>query len=265
MSSADRFLIRFKLSARRTMKKHILIVLVLAGWTAGVRASDTNLTVTLPAHKPVWQSSIALGLTAAAGNSDSTLVTGNFETHKRMPRDEWSLGADAAYGEVDSVKNNESLHGFAQYNHLFDERWYGYTRAAALHDGIADVTYRVTLSPGVGYYFIKNQQTSLAAEFGPGAIFEKLDGEHSMYSSLRVAQRFEHKFNDHARLWQNVEFLPQTDKPDNFLVNAEIGMETTLTRQLSLQVYVQDSFANQPAPGRKNNDVKLVSALAIKF
>jgi hypothetical protein len=86
-----------------------------------------------------------------------------------------------------------------------------------------------------------------------------------MYSSLRVAQRFEHKFNDHARLWQNVEFLPQTDKPDNFLVNAEIGMETTLTRQLSLQVYVQDSFANQPAPGRKNNDVKLVSALAIKF
>jgi len=282
------------------MKKCILLVLILVVLTAHSRASDTNQTVATPAanpaadsnnalvllateasntqsassaavatnvstNKPVWESTVSLGLTATAGNVNSALATGNFRTHRKAPRDEWTLGADGAYGEVSSVKNNETLHGFVQYNHLFNERWYGYTRADALHDGIADVAYRITFSPGAGYYFIKNQQTSLAGEFGPAILYEKLDDEYHTYPTLRLAERFEHKFDAHARLWQNVEFLPPADSPRDFLVNAEIGVETPLTKHLSLQTYVQDNYANHPAPGRKDNDVKLVSALAIKF
>ncbi len=214
-------------------------------------------------NKPVWDGNISLGLTATAGNSDSALVTGNFRAHRRAPLDEWTFGADAAYGEVSSVKNNETLHGYVQYNHLFNQRWYGYGRGDALHDGIADVTYRFTLSSGAGYYFIKNPETSLAGEFGPAVLYEKLDGEYHTYPVVRLAERFEHKFDAHARLWETLEFLPPADSPRNFLVNAEIGIETPLTKQLSLQVYVQDNYANHPALGRKDNDVKLIRALAV--
>ena len=62
-----------------------------------------------------------------------------------------------------------------------------------------------------------------------------------------------------------MEFLPQVDRPDNFLVNTEVGAEAALTKRLSLRTVVQDNFANDPAPGRKDNDVKLVSGLAYKF
>jgi putative salt-induced outer membrane protein YdiY len=62
-----------------------------------------------------------------------------------------------------------------------------------------------------------------------------------------------------------VEFLPQVNKPDNFLVNAEIGAEAALTKTFSLQAVLQDNFVNQPAPGRKDNDVKLISSLVYKF
>ncbi len=286
------------------MKKQILIVLVLVVLTTYGRASDVNPTDAVPGNgpaefsnnalsflaavtsdshttqgtlpsdvvvtnlstnQPVWESRIALGLTATAGNSDSALATGNFQTHKKMPWDEWALGVEGAYGEVSSVKNNETLHGFVQYNHLFSKRWYGYARADALHDGIADVTYRFTFSPGAGYYFIKNEQTSLAGEIGPAVLYEKLDGGYHLYPMLRLAERFEHKFDGHARLWQSVEFLPPFTSPRNFLINAEIGLETPLTKYFSLQTYVQDNYANHPAPGRKDNDVKLISALAIKF
>jgi putative salt-induced outer membrane protein YdiY len=282
------------------MKKHILLVLVPVVLTAHSRASDTNQPVTAPANNPavdsnnalellatetsnsqsvtsavvatnvstnkaVWESSISLGLTATAGNVNSALATGNFRTHKKTPLDEWNLGVDAAYGEVSSVKNNETLHGFVQYNHLFSERWYGYMRGDALHDGIADVPYRFTFSPGAGYYFVKNKQTSLAGELGPAILYEKLDDEYRTYPTLRLAERFEHKFDAYARLWQNVEFLPPADNPRDFLVNAEIGVDTPLTKHLSLQTYVQDNYANRPAPGFKDNDVKLVSALAVKF
>jgi putative salt-induced outer membrane protein YdiY len=282
------------------MKKQILIVLVLVALTVFDRACGANpiglgpgnnpfeannqaltllataagagdgtpggmVSTNASAKKPVWDATVAFGLTATAGNSDSALVTGNFLTHRKTPLDEWALGADAAYGETASVKNNETLHGFIQYNHLFGERWYGFLRTDGLHDGIADVVYRLTLSTGAGYYFIKDKQTSLAGEAGPALLYEKLDDEYHTYPVLRLAERYEHKFDDHARVWQNVEFLPPADSPRNFLVNAVVGVETTLTRQLSLQTFVQDSYANEPAPGFKDNDVKLVSALAYKF
>ena len=222
---------------------------------------STNLTT----NQPPWQSTLTFGLTATAGNSDSALVTGIFQTHKKTLEDEWTLHGDAAYGEASSVENNETLHGFVQYNHLFSDRWYGYARGDALHDGIADVEYRLTLSPGAGYYFVKNGQTGLAGEAGPAILYEKLDGEYHTYPTLRLAARLDHKFDGHARLWENIEFLPPITAPDNFLVNAEVGVETPLTKYFSLQTYVQDNYANVPAPGRLNNDVKLVSALAVKF
>ena len=181
------------------------------------------------------------------------------------PTNELILGVDGSYGENKRVENNETLHGFSQYNHLFSRHWFGYARVDGLHDGIANVVYRVTLSPGLGYYFLKTKVTTLAGEIGPGLVLEKLDGQRKSYVTPRLAERFEHKVNDHARLWENAEFLPQADKLDNFLVNAEVGIETTITKRLTLRTVVQDNFAHDPAPGRKDNDIKLVSGLAYKF
>jgi hypothetical protein len=55
------------------------------------------------------------------------------------------------------------------------------------------------------------------------------------------------------------------NKLRNFLINAEVGAEASLTKTFSLQVTLQDSFINQPAPGYKSNDVKLISGLVYKF
>jgi putative salt-induced outer membrane protein YdiY len=278
------------------MKRHILIVLFLVVLTVRGRAGGTNQIITASTNKPaenlsnglvvvaalgsaidatqsavvatnksVWESSIAFGLTLTSGNSDTLLANTAFNTHRRNPTNEWFFGADASYGENNSLKNAETLHGFGQYNHLFSEHWFGYMRADALHDGIANVVYRVTVSPGVGYYILKTKATTLAGEVGPSVVFEKLDGERSIYPTPRLAERFEHKMDEHTRLWQNVEFLPEADKPDNFLINAEVGVEAALTKRLSLRTVIQDTYANIPAPGRTDNDVKLVSGLAYKF
>ena len=59
--------------------------------------------------------------------------------------------------------------------------------------------------------------------------------------------------------------IPQANKANNFLINAEAGVESALTEKLNLQLVLQDNYANIPAPGRKNNDLRLISALAFKF
>ena len=193
------------------------------------------------------------------------LMDSAIKAHRNNLTNEVTLSLEGTYGEDHSVKNNESLHAIGQYNHLFSERFYAYGRGDGFHDAIADLTYRFTLSPGVGYYFLKDKETTLAGEIGPGAVLEKLDGSRENYAAARVAERFERKIDDHARIWENVEFLPQFDEGNNFLVNAEIGVETPLTKRMSLSVDLQDNYINLPAPGRQRNDMKLISGLIYKF
>jgi putative salt-induced outer membrane protein YdiY len=215
--------------------------------------------------KSPWEITAAAGVTLTRGNSDTVLGTANILGVGKWQRDELRLGADGAYGENDDVKNAESLHGFAQYNRLFNERAFGYLRFDALHDAIADLEYRLTFSPGVGYYFLKNPTTSLSGEVGPGLVYEKQGAGTHTYLSLRVAERFEHKFSKTAKLWQSLEWLPQVDRFSNYILNAELGVETALTQKLALRVFAQDTYDNEPAPGRQKNDLKLVTAIAYKF
>jgi putative salt-induced outer membrane protein YdiY len=219
-----------------------------------------------PPAKFLWESSASAGLTLTRGNSETLLFTAGLETHRKTPFDEYNLGVNLAYGKNDSVKSADLLHTFGQWNHLFSERAFSYMRADGVRDEIADVNYRVSLSPGAGYYFVKATNTTLAGEVGPGVVFQELGNQETTFSTLRLAERFEHKFNHGgARVWESVEFLPQLDRLDNYLVNAEAGVESALSKKLSLQVVLDDSYDNRPAAGRLKNDVKIISGIKYKF
>jgi putative salt-induced outer membrane protein YdiY len=245
-----------------------LAIFVLAN---SIRAEEPAPSIpTNPPPNP-WKSSASAGLTVTRGNSDTLLAAFAAKTEKSWDKNELSFGADATYGESkingqDTTTAN-SVRGYGQYNRLFTPRWYGYLRADALHDDLADIAYRVTLSPGVGYYFIKDKQTEFSIEGGPGVVSQRLGDDDSTYVILRIADKFKHELNDRARIWQTAEFLPQVDKFDNYIINAEIGVEADLTqdKKLSLRAYLQDTYNSIPAPGHKKNDAKLIAAIAYKF
>jgi len=215
--------------------------------------------------KPEWESTLAFGMTVTKGNSDTILMDSAFKTHRLNLTNEVTAMIEGTYGKNDSVKNNETLHGLVQYNHLFTERLFGYLLTDGYHDAIANISYRLTVSPGLGYYFIKQKSRTLAVEAGPSFVYEKLDGEYKSYSAARGAERFDQKIDDHTHIWQSAEILPQVDDLRNFIVNAELGVETALSKRLSLRVVLQDNYVNEPAPSRKKNDVKLISGLTYKF
>src|ERR1017187_10797496 len=131
---------------------------------AGLASAQAQATAPAPDPDPTgWKSSAAAGLTLTRGNSSTLLATLNAATAKKWEQNELSFGADATYGEskIDGTQHrtSDSLQGFGQYNRLFNERLYGYLRLDGLHDQIADMAYRLTLAPGVGYYLIKEKKT----------------------------------------------------------------------------------------------------------
>jgi putative salt-induced outer membrane protein YdiY len=216
-----------------------------------------------------------LGLTLTKGNSDTLLATANILSAKKWEKNEIALGANAAYGEDDGTKNTESFSAFGQYNRLLNERLFGYGRVEGLYDGMAYIDYRVTVSAGLGYYFIKNDKMTLSAEVGPGWVAEKVGGVDPLgnelpsqteeYFTIRFAERFEYKISKTARLWQLAEYMPQIDDWGNYVITAELGIESSISKSLNLRAYLQDTYRSEPATGAEENDLKLVAGVQYKF
>src|SRR5687767_10918917 len=110
-------------------KKTILIACVLVTSALASVAAETN-------H---WDASLAAGATLTKGNSDTFLGNITFNANRKAPRDEILLGAGVTYGttenrdvlqpngtrrdETETTTANASA--FGQYNHLFNEKFYG--------------------------------------------------------------------------------------------------------------------------------------------
>jgi putative salt-induced outer membrane protein YdiY len=262
---------------------HISVV-VLVAWSgtrlvgADAKPAATNAP---PAKYPVtnqWDSTIAVGMTLTRGNSETFLSTLAFKAVRKTTNNEVLLGVAGSYGEsTTEVTRNGQKHdeskrtvanaaAYGQYNYLFTDRIYGGGRVDFVHDSIADLSYRVTVSPLAGYYVIKNPKAKLSFEFGPSGVFERQEGTNSsQYAALRLGDRFEYKFTPKSKVWQSFDVIPQVDRFSNYLLVAEVGAEAALTQQFSLRAVLQDAYDNEPANGRKNNDIKLITSLVYKF
>jgi putative salt-induced outer membrane protein YdiY len=224
-----------------------------------------------PPETKAWVTTAAAGLTLTRGNSENFLATLSLDAKRKWEKDEVFLGISGGYGDstVNNVnsKNTEFVQGFGQYNRLFSDRFYGGLRLDGQYDGIAGIDYRAKITPMVGYYLIKNEKMTLSAEAGPSAVFEQLQGESARsYMAIRFAENFEYKLTATTKLWETLAYIPEiSDWANNYLVNLEVGIDTAITKQLSLRVVFQDMYASQPAAGRKSNDLRLLAGVAYKF
>jgi putative salt-induced outer membrane protein YdiY len=220
-----------------------------------------------------WESVAAVGLGLTRGNSENFLVTASITTARKWSKDEMLLGASAGYGETtntdtdDHTTTDQYVKGYAQWNHLITERFYAGLRLDGVYDEVAGIEYRFTVSPLAGYYIIKQPRMFLAAEAGPSFVAEHLHGEEArQYLALRFAERFEYKFpGDRARFWENASWVPQIDDFNNWILTLQVGIAASITKALELRLVLDDQYDNEPAPGFKNNDLKLTAQLGYKF
>ena len=250
----------------RSIKNATITTALLAVACLNVSAQEDVDAPEEPKKYP-WKYSAGFSLTFTSGNTDTLLTAADFTAERKAETSEMFGGVSGVYGEDDGETNNEKLLGFFQYNWPFgdDNRWYGLGRVEGMYDGIADIDYRFTFSLGIGYYAIKTEKTSLSFEVGPSYVFEERAGVQDDYAAIRAGEKFTHDFNEKTRIWQSVEIVPQVEDFENYVINAEAGVETDLAESLQLRVYVQDTYYNEPAPGRKSNDVKMFAGIKYKF
>ncbi len=225
-----------------------------------------------PSNAPVWHGDAAFGLSLSRGNANTFLMNASASADNVWDKNDLKFGADGQYalnnyGQTNQTRAAEAVHGFTEYKRLFTERFYGSARIDGFHDDIAEIRYRIIVGPAAGYYFIKSDASKLSGEIGPSFIDEKLGSNTEGYVTIRFSERGEHTLNKAktARVWEQVDFMPQVDDFSNYLLNSEAGVEAALNAHFSLRICADDKFDSKPAAGRKENDILLVSSLVYKY
>jgi len=269
-------------------KSLVLTLSFAAGGINVASAADAEAAADAPpaeeVKKPKWETSAGFGLTYATGNSEQFLVVLGIDSAKKWDKNEVALSLNAGYGEsevttVDASGNTSTsmekniafIRGGGQYNRLFSERFYGLATLHGAHDEIADLIYRMSASVGAGYYFVKNDRMTLDANAGPGYVWEQKhddlrDSDYKDdYATIRFGESFEYKLSERSRIWQSVVYLPRITDWSQFVLTFEAGIEAMIVERVALRFVAQDTYDSNPAPGKKENDLKLITSLNYSF
>lgn len=241
-----------------------------------INPTSTQAQAAAP-EKKGWETVASAGLTVQSGNSESLATTLGLDTKKKWESDEALLGASGGYGKSSSTGNERSrttdyAKAYGQYNHLISERAYFGLRIDGEHDGIADLAYRIRVSPLIGYYVIKNDKTTLSFDAGPSFTVEEREAsptkprDKQEFIALRFGEKFEHKISDTTKIWQTAEYIPAIkDWPEHDLINGEIGISTAITPKWDLQVKYQVTYDNGVNFGKECTDTRLIALTSYKF
>ncbi len=238
---------------------------------AGCNASDDACA---PKKKiDAWDKSIAAGFNLTSGNSETTLLNVAISARKEDSSGNifdssaaFNYGTDENSKDVngDNVTRND-IRGFARYDHLLTDEWYLGFGTSFLNDDLADIDYRVTVDPSPGVYLLKNDDYKFRVEAGPSYLFEKVGGESDSYFAPRVAERFDWVISCTSKLYEKAEALFDINNGDNYIVNAEAGVEAALSTDLALVFAVRNVYDNVPAPDREKNDLQTITSIKVSL
>lgn len=223
--------------------------------------------------KPHWTGSVVAGLLMARGNTESDTANVAAEAQRRTDNDRISLGAGYLYAnqrDNDTGKNSTSADTWflkGKYDYFFSEKFYGYGNIHYEKDRIANLDMRVTPGAGVGYQWIEKPDLNFFTEGGLSWVYERYTepDETRDYVAARLAYHFDKSFNDHVKMFHNLEFLPDLEDINIYLVNTDVGLRAAVTERMIVEAKAQMAFNSQPSEGRDMKDMRYLLGVGWTF
>lgn len=212
------------------------------------------------------EKNIGVGLNLNRGNSDSLTASLVLDGRRKREASVLDVALRGSYGKTDDRTTAERIGLTTDFQRDVSSSLYWVLSGGFERDRVADLDYRLDTGIGFGRYLLRDEKTTLSLDGGLGWVNIRYRSEpRDDYFSLRFAQRFEKRFENAARLWQSLRWFPEAADPGTFLALFETGLEAPFTGRSSLRLVFQNNYNSKPAPGKKKNDLALISYLAWRF
>ena len=127
---------------------------------------------------------------------------------------------------------------------LGESRWSPYAKSIFVYDEFRPYSCELTLNAGIGYRFIKAENTTLTGRFGSGASRKFHGSDNEWEPEAMFGVDFEHKISDRQKLRATVEYYPEWDDFGLYRIRSDVGWEMLLDERtnMSLKLGVIDRY-----------------------
>jgi putative salt-induced outer membrane protein YdiY len=232
--------------------------------------AGADADIPCPCEKPpsALTGNVGAGLAFTRGNTDSTNANVTFAL-KYDPKNKNIFKAGGLYlrarSEGQDTLNQATVRVRDEYH--FSKNLFTFGDVRYLRDPFKQISYRIDPLGGLGYQFVKTEQTEFAVDAGVGGAFEKNPGRDlSTSGAYQAGEAFSHKLSTTATLVQNANGVWKMNDSADALYHFDISLAAAVTHWSELKVSFVDDVKNKPIPpSTEKSDKAVVMAFVMKF
>jgi putative salt-induced outer membrane protein YdiY len=213
-----------------------------------------------------WQGNVALAMSRAAGNTESTTYSAAVDEVRATPENKISAYLSALYGVSQGVKSADKARLGSRYDHFLSTNTFGFGLLEFENDRLANLNLRSGVGAGLGYYFVKEAAHSFDV-FG-GLSYTQSDlmlGNNTQGSEVLLGEESTHQLSDSTRFKQKLTAYPSVEKSGQFRSVFEGGLVIDLSSTMGLSISLQNKYNSTAGLGLKKSDTVLLTGLNIKI
>jgi len=250
------------------------------GAAAGLTEDDLSATKT-------WQGKIGAGFDTRSGNTEKDAASVHAEARKLQG--DWIVLADFDYawerveetaedGTSKDKDTVDSLGGAIDVKRRLPG-CFVYGAVTGERDRIADLNYRFVESLGLGTFLIDRDTLKFSVQAGLAYVQEEYDApaateenpdpksESDDYLAYQASERIDWipTWAEGVSFFEAASYLCSFDESDDYLVNAEAGVDIPMFLGLSLTFKGVVEYDNTPAAGKERCDRQLATQVSYNF
>ncbi|MGB7346106.1 MAG: DUF481 domain-containing protein [Pirellulaceae bacterium] len=215
-----------------------------------------------------WTNSFELGLDGSQGNAETLAIQTGAELKRKT--DAYTLALDFDYRLANNRKVVTEENGRLNIDYdrlLGDSPWSIFGKFGMEWDEFKAFDLRLNLNSGLGYHWIRDDQTTFVTRFGAGASREIGSPDDDWVPEAVFGMDLEHQVNKRNKLKAKVDYFPSWEDFSNYRVVSDASWEILLSEDdsLSLKLAATDRYDSTPQGGNKANDVYYSLLLLVKF
>jgi len=223
-----------------------------------------------PGWGQLWAGTGSVGLAGTSGNARAMTFTTAVDAARRTNTDKTSVYFKVIKASALTNGKNEStaqaVRGGLAYDHDVRPRLFVSIFNDYEYDRFQDLDLRFVVGGGVGFHAVKTERSRL--DLLGGAAYNRSSfstPETRKSAELYWGDEYSVKLSSATSLVQSFRMFNDLSHTGDYRMNSDIGLSTKLSTWLTWNLSLSDRYLNNPAPGRKTNDLLYTTGLGITF
>jgi putative salt-induced outer membrane protein YdiY len=221
-----------------------------------------------PGWGELWTGTGTIGFAGTSGNAKTRTFTTGVDA-ARLPNTDntsvyFNLIPASALSNAQSASTAQAVRGGIGYDHDVSPRLFVGLFNDYEYDRFQDLDLRFVLGGGFGFHAVKTERSRL--DLMGGAAFNRSSystPETRKSAELYWGNEYSLKLNAATSLVQSFRMFNDISHTGDYRVNFDVGASTKLSKWLTWNVSLSDRYLNNPAPGRKTNDLLYTTGIGI--